>query len=119
MQALQEKKVLVGKSFSEDIHKVFLVWHASVFFFSFVTSHLRKENNPMPFYPLLYCPVHCNFFVHFDYEVDNSVLYVSIHPPPAFGSSPNLEALALGASKSPDEAGDTEVDSRSMVSQYV
>ncbi|KAI5647769.1 hypothetical protein M9H77_33774 [Catharanthus roseus] len=31
----------------------------------------------------------------------------SIHPPPAFGSSPNLEALALEASKSQDEDGDT------------
>lgn len=28
---------------------------------------------------------------------------VSMHPPPAFGSSPNLEALALEASKSDDQ----------------
>ncbi|CDP14531.1 unnamed protein product [Coffea canephora] len=33
----------------------------------------------------------------------------SIHPPPAFGSSPNLEALALEASKSPDEDADITV----------
>ncbi|CAI9104762.1 OLC1v1003512C1 [Oldenlandia corymbosa var. corymbosa] len=37
----------------------------------------------------------------------------SIHPPPAFGSSPNLEALALEASKSTDEADDTAVHSKS------
>lgn len=28
---------------------------------------------------------------------------VSIHPPPAFGSSPNLEALALEANKLDDQ----------------
>ncbi|XAR59870.1 Dual-specificity kinase [Bertholletia excelsa] len=33
----------------------------------------------------------------------------SIHPPPAFGSSPNLEALALEASKSQDQDGDNAV----------
>ncbi|KAF5199604.1 Serine/threonine-protein kinase, partial [Thalictrum thalictroides] len=33
----------------------------------------------------------------------------SIHPPPAFGSSPNLEALALEVSKSHDKDGDSTV----------
>ncbi|XVE93924.1 hypothetical protein REPUB_Repub01dG0236000 [Reevesia pubescens] len=33
----------------------------------------------------------------------------SIHPPPAFGSSPNLEALALEANKSHDQDGDSSV----------
>ncbi|KAL5706311.1 Serine/threonine-protein kinase sty46 [Ranunculus cassubicifolius] len=33
----------------------------------------------------------------------------NIHPPPTFGSSPNLEALALEASKSHDEDGDGSV----------
>lgn len=31
------------------------------------------------------------------------IVHSSIHPPPAFGSSPNLEALALEANKSEDE----------------
>lgn len=31
-----------------------------------------------------------------------SFIIFSIHPPPAFGSSPNLESLALEASKSED-----------------
>ncbi|XP_075477568.1 serine/threonine-protein kinase STY46-like [Primulina tabacum] len=34
----------------------------------------------------------------------------SIHPPPAFGSSPNLEALALEPSKSENPDGDCAVD---------
>ncbi|KZV19164.1 hypothetical protein F511_38460 [Dorcoceras hygrometricum] len=34
----------------------------------------------------------------------------SIHPPPAFGSSPNLEALALEASKSENPDGDSAVN---------
>ncbi|KAL7118478.1 hypothetical protein ACP275_02G004100 [Erythranthe tilingii] len=34
----------------------------------------------------------------------------SIHPPPAFGSSPNLEALALEASKFDIQDGDSTVD---------
>ncbi|KAL7156361.1 hypothetical protein ABFS83_02G004200 [Erythranthe nasuta] len=34
----------------------------------------------------------------------------SIHPPPAFGSSPNLEALALEASKFDIQDGDSAVD---------
>ncbi|KAL3613920.1 Serine/threonine-protein kinase sty46 [Castilleja foliolosa] len=34
----------------------------------------------------------------------------SIHPPPAFGSSPNLEALALGTSKSETQDGDSVTD---------
>ncbi|KDP26301.1 hypothetical protein JCGZ_22286 [Jatropha curcas] len=37
----------------------------------------------------------------------------SIHPPPAFGSSPNLEALALEASKSEKEDGDHSVHANS------
>ncbi|MBA0751059.1 hypothetical protein Gogos_002427, partial [Gossypium gossypioides] len=34
---------------------------------------------------------------------------VSIYPPPAFGSSPNLEALALEANKSKDQDGDSSL----------
>ncbi|KAK8522245.1 hypothetical protein V6N13_115220 [Hibiscus sabdariffa] len=37
----------------------------------------------------------------------------SIHPPPAFGSSPNLEALALEANKFQDEDGDSSVHANS------
>ncbi|KAL2459932.1 ACT-like protein tyrosine kinase family protein [Abeliophyllum distichum] len=37
----------------------------------------------------------------------------SIHPPPAFGSSPNLEALALEASKSEIQDGDIAVNAGS------
>ncbi|KAL0698623.1 hypothetical protein Bca4012_054745 [Brassica carinata] len=37
----------------------------------------------------------------------------SIHPPPAFGSSPNLEALALVASRSNDEEGDNSTRNNS------
>jgi hypothetical protein len=38
---------------------------------------------------------------------------VSIHPPPAFGSSPNLEALALEANKFDDQDGDNSVHANS------
>ncbi|XVF00828.1 hypothetical protein REPUB_Repub04eG0035700 [Reevesia pubescens] len=38
----------------------------------------------------------------------------SIHPPPAFGSSPNLEALALEANKSQDQDGDSFVHASSL-----
>ncbi|XP_043711169.1 serine/threonine-protein kinase STY46-like [Telopea speciosissima] len=41
----------------------------------------------------------------------------SIHPPPAFGSSPNLEALALEASKSHVEDGDKSVHDNPQLSQ--
>ncbi|KAK9112583.1 hypothetical protein Scep_020102 [Stephania cephalantha] len=38
---------------------------------------------------------------------------MSIHPPPAFGSSPNLEALALEASKSHAQDGDASMNNYS------
>ncbi|KAK8567935.1 hypothetical protein V6N13_105880 [Hibiscus sabdariffa] len=41
----------------------------------------------------------------------------SILPPPAFGSSPNLEALALEANKSQDEDGDSSVHANSHFSR--
>ncbi|MBA0760240.1 hypothetical protein Gotri_022999 [Gossypium trilobum] len=41
----------------------------------------------------------------------------SIHPPPAFGSSPNLEALALEADKSEDQDGDSSVHANSHFSR--
>ncbi|KFK30451.1 hypothetical protein AALP_AA7G262600 [Arabis alpina] len=41
----------------------------------------------------------------------------SVHPPPAFGSSPNLEALALAASKAQEEEGDNSVRNNSMYSR--
>ncbi|XWS67689.1 hypothetical protein CRYUN_Cryun04dG0027400 [Craigia yunnanensis] len=41
----------------------------------------------------------------------------SIHPPPAFGSSPNLEALALEANKSQDQDGDSSVHANSHFSR--
>ncbi|XP_021911626.1 serine/threonine-protein kinase STY46-like [Carica papaya] len=41
----------------------------------------------------------------------------SIHPPPAFGSSPNLEALALEASKSQDPESDSSVHANSWFSR--
>ncbi|KAL8487932.1 hypothetical protein ACS0TY_024284 [Phlomoides rotata] len=40
----------------------------------------------------------------------------SIHPPPAFGSSPNLEALALEAIKSEVQDGDSAVDAGGNIS---
>ncbi|MBA0706476.1 hypothetical protein Golax_018582 [Gossypium laxum] len=45
------------------------------------------------------------------------VIRQSIHPPPAFGSSPNLEALALEADKSEDEDGDSSVHANSHFSR--
>ncbi|TYH63321.1 hypothetical protein ES332_D07G183800v1 [Gossypium tomentosum] len=42
---------------------------------------------------------------------------VSIHPPPAFGSSPNLEALALEANKSKDQDGDSSLLDSSHLSR--
>ncbi|XP_076883495.1 serine/threonine-protein kinase STY46-like [Bidens hawaiensis] len=39
----------------------------------------------------------------------------SIHPPPAFGSSPNLEALALEANESQGQNGDSAVNSYSSL----
>ncbi|GMI88041.1 serine/threonine/tyrosine kinase 46 [Hibiscus trionum] len=41
----------------------------------------------------------------------------SMHPPPAFGSSPNLEALALEANNSQDEDGDSSVHANSHFSR--
>ncbi|KAL8543401.1 hypothetical protein ACS0TY_004075 [Phlomoides rotata] len=41
----------------------------------------------------------------------------SIHPPPAFGSSPNLEALALEAIKSEVQDGDSAVDAGGNISR--
>lgn len=41
----------------------------------------------------------------------------SIHPPPAFGSSPNLEALALEASKCQDEGAECAANPDSKVSR--
>ncbi|XP_050232465.1 serine/threonine-protein kinase STY46-like isoform X2 [Mercurialis annua] len=41
----------------------------------------------------------------------------SIHPPPAFGSSPNLEALALEANNSENEDGDNSVHANSKFSR--
>ncbi|MBA0677060.1 hypothetical protein Goari_018487, partial [Gossypium aridum] len=45
------------------------------------------------------------------------VIRRSIHPPPAFGSSPNLEALALEADKSEDQDGDSSVHANSHFSR--
>lgn len=36
---------------------------------------------------------------------------LSVHPPPAFGSSPNLEALALEATRQDAQDGDSVNDS--------
>ncbi|XP_031285907.1 serine/threonine-protein kinase STY46-like isoform X4 [Pistacia vera] len=41
----------------------------------------------------------------------------SIHPPPAFGSSPNLEALAIEANKSEDMDGDNSVHANAQYSR--
>uniref|UniRef100_A0A2P2JU42 non-specific serine/threonine protein kinase n=1 Tax=Rhizophora mucronata TaxID=61149 RepID=A0A2P2JU42_RHIMU len=41
----------------------------------------------------------------------------SIHPPPAFGSSPNLEALVLGANNSEDQDDDDSVHANSKFSR--
>ncbi|CAK9152334.1 unnamed protein product [Ilex paraguariensis] len=43
----------------------------------------------------------------------------SIHPPPAFGSSPNLEALALEANKAQVEDGDSVVHGRLKFSRIM
>ncbi|KAJ4962265.1 hypothetical protein NE237_022204 [Protea cynaroides] len=40
----------------------------------------------------------------------NQLIRQSIHPPPAFGSSPNLESLALEANRSQMEDGDSAVN---------
>ncbi|KAG4121316.1 hypothetical protein ERO13_D11G198800v2 [Gossypium hirsutum] len=44
---------------------------------------------------------------------------VSIHPPLAFGSSPNREALALEANKSKDQDGDSSLLDSSHISRYL
>ena len=44
---------------------------------------------------------------------------VSIHPPPAFGSSPNLEALALEANNSKDQDEDSSVHANSHFCRYL
>ncbi|XP_010555207.1 PREDICTED: serine/threonine-protein kinase STY46 [Tarenaya hassleriana] len=41
----------------------------------------------------------------------------SIHPPPAFGSSPNLEALVLATSRSEDDEGENSVHANSLYSR--
>ncbi|XP_044490063.1 serine/threonine-protein kinase STY46-like isoform X2 [Mangifera indica] len=41
----------------------------------------------------------------------------SVHPPPAFGSSPNLEALAIEANKSEDIDGDNSVHANAQFSR--
>nr|GLL28399.1 serine/threonine-protein kinase STY46-like isoform X2 [Ipomoea trifida] len=43
----------------------------------------------------------------------------SIHPPPSFGSSPNLEALALEASKSQVQEGNTTLQPSAKLSRYI
>ncbi|XP_056169934.1 serine/threonine-protein kinase STY46-like isoform X2 [Syzygium oleosum] len=47
----------------------------------------------------------------------NHPIRQSIHPPPAFGSSPNLEALALEASKSLAKDGDNSVHANAQYSR--
>jgi hypothetical protein len=42
---------------------------------------------------------------------------VSIHPPPAFGSSPNLEALALEANNSHDQDDEQSVHASAQFSR--
>lgn len=42
----------------------------------------------------------------------------SIHPPPAFGSSPNLEALALEVSKSEVQDGDSAIEGGNKLPRY-
>lgn len=41
----------------------------------------------------------------------------SMHPPPAFGSSPNLEALAIEANNSHDLDGDSSVHANAQFSR--
>lgn len=43
---------------------------------------------------------------------------ISIHPPPAFGSSPNLEALALEANDSDDQEEEGSVHANSQRSLF-
>lgn len=42
---------------------------------------------------------------------------ISVHPPPTFGSSPNLEVLAFQANKYNVEDGDSAVNSASLLSR--
>ncbi|TYH33894.1 hypothetical protein ES332_D13G090400v1 [Gossypium tomentosum] len=49
--------------------------------------------------------------------LQNTLNRQSIHPPPAFGSSPNLEALALEANKSKDQDGDSSLLDSSHLSR--
>ena len=42
----------------------------------------------------------------------------NIHPPPVFGSSPNLEALALEANKSQDHNWNSTVNFQAQFSRY-
>ncbi|KAF5745793.1 ACT-like protein tyrosine kinase family protein isoform 1 [Tripterygium wilfordii] len=42
---------------------------------------------------------------------------LSVHPPPAFGSSPNLEALVLEANESEDQDGDRSLHANSQYSR--
>ncbi|KAF8013418.1 hypothetical protein BT93_I1311 [Corymbia citriodora subsp. variegata] len=50
-------------------------------------------------------------------SVNHSSRQSNIHPPPAFGSSPNLEALALEASKSLAKDGDNSVHANAQYSR--
>lgn len=58
-----------------------------------------------------------SFYVSLDIMKSYEHFVFSIHPPPAFGSSPNLEALALQASKS-EVQDDSGVDAIAKFPRY-
>ncbi|PPD95795.1 hypothetical protein GOBAR_DD07184 [Gossypium barbadense] len=57
----------------------------------------------------------CQVYIRCQMPYDGCLLV--IHPPPAFGSSPNLEALALEANKSNDQDGDSSLIDSSHLSR--
>lgn len=85
-------------------------------------GHILYVSGP---FLLFCCSFHRSFYHYFSMImltfVPFFVKYVSIHPPPAFGSSPNLEGLALEANKS--QNGDGTVShvkrSRYMLPRFI
>ncbi|KAH6757690.1 ACT-like protein tyrosine kinase family protein [Perilla frutescens var. hirtella] len=69
--------------------------------------HLARDpaNRPVFEVRLVQVIYYCTESLH-----DSHMFSVLIHPPPAFGSSPNLESLALEVSKSEVQDGDSAIE---------
>ena len=74
-------------------------------------SHLVILTNLKIFYPLF-------GLIHWDIMISYYHCECSIHPPPAFGSSLNLEELALQACESEIEDADIGADANTKLRRY-